>query len=196
MKKSLSLFLSFTLLLPVLTMSFVAPAVAATVVTSPVIYQNGVTVEEIPYDERYGDGDIDLLRESLARGTSRPSSQWNWGNGIYEGELISIQSSTLYTNYTFQPNTDGWIILSGTFFRHALGPNLDIVATLYRADNNNAVGSATYPTGYYDDDDPGRAFRWNGLDPNKTYYYSFYVYRPGGGLANSASGPLHVRIVP
>ena len=110
------------------------------------------------------------LQELLSRGTSTPENQWNFSDGWYQGHVSGMCTTSFFTNYTFQPNSSGELILQSTFSR-AYESGCTVRVDCYNASTKRIVTTTEYPTNF--NDTAATAMKFTGLDKNSTYYFKF-----------------------
>lgn len=99
------------------------------------------------------------------RGNISPYSFWNLNNSSYYFS-ISNMHSYVYTNYYFNPNSQGIIYMSFISFNSG-GHNITI--RCFEVGSNSEVYSWTFNPENYS------AITWSGLNPNKLYYFKFEI---------------------
>ncbi|MBR4144994.1 MAG: hypothetical protein IKU06_05995 [Lachnospiraceae bacterium] len=119
------------------------------------------------------DAEIDHLQE--VRGNTIPTLFKNLSNGAYHYSITNMQSF-VYTNYYFNVNSQGMIIMSLDSFNSG-GHNITI--RCYEVGSNNEVHAWTCNPELYS------GVAWPGLDQNKLYYFKFEI--SGGTLSGSGS---------
>lgn len=127
------------------------------------------------------------LSPSVLRGTSNPTEQWNFSDGWYQGHVSGMSTLSLYTNYTFQPNSKGELTLQAVFSR-SCSSSCTVLVECFDASTNKMISSTEYPTNF--NDNVATAMKFPGLSKNSTYYFRLSaVY----SSSNSVTGSFHVR---
>lgn len=133
--------------------------------------------------------DSDPGEKMTLKGTSVPTTVWNFGNGWYQGNIDFLKARTLYTNFSFQPSTAGKLVFQSTFTR-TYSTNATLTVSLRRVSDKGLVSTGTYPTNF-NGSTTATAMTWSGLNPYELYYFTI---EPNWGLGeNTVDGPFHVR---
>ena len=101
-----SKFMSVLLILSIVFASF--PKVSAMEITSNLSDEN-ITIEVSEgskAQKEFFENPSDVINGNLYS-TSKPTKFWNLSSNDYNGNLVEVRSSWLYTNYYFFPNSSG-----------------------------------------------------------------------------------------
>lgn len=124
--------------------------------------------------------------EPLSKGLKKPTDAWNFADGKYQGHISGLKTC-LFTNYTYQPNSDGVLVVQGEFKR-AYKSACTVLVQCYDAITNKLKSYYEFPTFF--NEDGVKAVRFAHLDKNHTYYFKLSAVYDS---SNSVTGSFHVR---
>lgn len=114
------------------------------------------------------------MNDSSLRGSQPPASRWNWGLGDYAGSFSQVSRTGIYTNYLFQPNSNGTLYFNVLLYKDGSTAKNFYIGVYNEngklVDTGVSVVSQSFQWG---------TFIFDNLSPTTYYYFKLYTSKYG-----------------
>ena len=160
MKKNIALLLLVTFIFA-LSLSGSVFAASNTKFISP-----SQTISTVPVDFY----NPSLMSGSSLRGLQPPDTRWNWGLGNYAGSFSQVSRTGIYTNYLFQPNSNGTLYFNVLLYEDGSTAENFFIGVYNENDRLVSTGSSVVSQSFQ-----WGTFAFDNLSPTTYYYFKLYT---------------------